>query len=361
MKRSLKTGYIVFVFFLWLIGLTSTVHAAARIDCPATSPGVVGTYYTYTFAGNGKSESWNLTSGSLPPGLNLSTSTGVLSGTPITSGSYTFTVTYSATNGTTTCTSTIVILLSSGCAFIGTSTGSILFDIDPTSAGPIYNSITTPVYFLCALGTTYTITYTSAQTLSGTKNSIPFTLSLAASGTSGTTNIPLLTTTSQILAANYRNAYAETDNSATNVTINWTGNTGSPIYAMVNASGTVINACSVSGSPALAFGTIDAVTNAGGATATVTSPTIMCTMGCAVTVTNDGGLNYSGTPRLNSGTNYISYNLGYTSSLSGAGGSADIGGSGTGHLAMGATIPAGSLDNARAGTYNDVITLTISY
>jgi spore coat protein U-like protein len=218
------------------------------------------------------------------------------------------------------------------------------------------------VDFLCASGTTYTVTYSPAQTLSGTKNSIPFTLSLAAGGTSGTSNIPLLTTTSQIFAANYQNAYAETDNSATSVIINWIGNTGSPIYATVNASGTVLNVCSVTGSPALNFGTLDAVTNAGGAAATVNPLSIMCTMGCSVTVTSNGGLNYSGTPRLkDSSTNYINYNLGFTSPLSGMGWATDIGVSGAGHLAMNATIPAGALDNVPAGTYSDTITLTITY
>jgi spore coat protein U-like protein len=81
----------------------------------------------------------------------------------------------------------------------------------------------------------------------------------------------------------------------------------------------------------------------------------------AVTVTNDGGLNYSGTPRLKSGTDYINYNFSSAGSLTGAGGTTDIGGSGAGKLNIGATMNAGALDNAPAGTYNDTITLTISY
>ncbi|MEN6420525.1 MAG: hypothetical protein ABFD76_01145, partial [Smithella sp.] len=217
----------------------------------------------------------------------------------------------------------------------------------------------------CVAGTTYTVSYTSAQVLSGTNNSIPFTLVLASGGTSSssTTDIPLLTTNSAIYAADYRNAYAETDSvTVSNVTINWTGNTGSPIYATVNASGTVINTCSFTGSPALNFGVIDAVVNAAGATATVTPPVLVCTTGAAVTVTHNGGLNYLSTPRLkDSSNNYINYIPGFTSPLSGAGASIDIGGSGAGRLSLSATIPSGALDAAPAGMYSDIITLTISY
>ena len=374
MKRNLKTGYIVVVFLLLLAGLAGTAHATVSItnpsSCPAPPPltsgnvGVSYTQYTFVAVGAGGTPAWSVVSG-LPPGLTLS-SGGVLSGTPTTVGTYTFPVTVAKEVGglgLASCSCTVVVI-GSGCNFDGTNIGVISFgNIDPSSAGPINNIITTPVNFKCASGTTYTITYTSAQTLSGTKNSIPFTLSLAAGDTSNssTTDISLLTTASQILAANYQNAYAETDNSTTNVTINWTGNTGSPIYATVNAGGTVLNTCAVTGSPALNFGTLDAATNAGGATATVTSPSIVCTMGDPVNVTSNGGLNYSGTPRLTSGSYYINYNFSFAGSFLGAGATMNIGGNGTGNLNMGATIPAGALDNAPAGTYTDTITLTISY
>ncbi len=60
-------------------------------------PGEVGTYYTFTYIATGSpTPTYAVTAGSLPPGLSL-TSAGVLSGTPTTAGSYTFTVT--ASNG----------------------------------------------------------------------------------------------------------------------------------------------------------------------------------------------------------------------------------------------------------------------
>ena len=168
-----------------------------------------------------------------------------------------------------------------------------------------------------------------------------------------------------ITQSQYVNAPAGTytNTSAVTVTIVGGGSTVTATLPVGGVSATVINSCSVAGSPALAFGTVDAATNAGGATATVTPPSIMCTMNDAVTVSNNGGLNYSGAPRMISGagTDYINYNFSSASSMTGAGGTTNIGGSGTGYLNLGATIPAGALDNAPTGTYNDTMTLTISY
>ena len=57
---------------------------------PGATPGVS---YSHTFQASGGAGpyTWSLVSGSLPSGLNLSPS-GVLAGTPATSGSYSFTV-----------------------------------------------------------------------------------------------------------------------------------------------------------------------------------------------------------------------------------------------------------------------------
>ena len=317
--------------------------------------------------------SWS--SSGLPTGLSLSSTTGTnntFSGTPTASGTYTFTVTVTGRTllgiNCGTVTNTYYITVNPRCRFSGGSTGSISFTIDPTLAGPIYDTVTQNVNFQCGPGTTYSYSISPSQpNLTGTSNTIPYTLSagqgLSAIGlnTSDSTLIPLLTALSQVLQANYQNAYAETDNSTETVTISWTGTAAGSIAATVTATGTVINACSVTGNPALNFGTLDAATNAGGATATVISPTIMCTKGDAISVTNNGGLNYSGTPRMKSGSGYLNYNFISAASMTGAGGTINIGGSGTGNLNMGATISAGALDNVPAGAYSDTVTLTINY
>jgi spore coat protein U-like protein len=373
--------YIAVMCFLSMMTAAGAAYAANPSILPAaiTDPvEFIAWSQVFTASGSVGIYNWSISAGALPAGLSFvgpctNTNTCTISGTPVVSGAYSFTlmVTDVGTpppplkSGTRTYSGTI----NPRCRFSGLSTGSIQFDstglINPTLAGPITNSVITQVNFQCGPGTTYSFNPVTPN-LSGALNTIPFTLGLAAAGLNVTdaTLVPLLTTTSQMTQANYQNARAETDTSGNiTVTINWTGAAAGSMNATVTASGTVQNVCTVTGSPALNFGAaLDAVTNAGGAAAAVTPPALKCTTGDSVTVLEDYGVNKLGTQhRLKSGANYINYNFGFSSPLSGAGGTLDIGGSGAGHLAMDASIPAGALNNAPAGTYTDTITLTISY
>ncbi|MDW8412838.1 MAG: putative Ig domain-containing protein [Acidobacteriota bacterium] len=82
-----------------------TITACPTITLsPASLPaGTVGTAYSQTFTATGGTApyTFSVSAGTLPPGLTLNSGTGVISGTPTTAGTYTFTVTATDTNGCT--------------------------------------------------------------------------------------------------------------------------------------------------------------------------------------------------------------------------------------------------------------------
>src|SRR6185503_13160897 len=74
---------------------TISVSSSLGITTPTTLPsGVVGVAYTLTLAAIGGTGPyrWALTSGSLPNGLTLSSSSGLISGTPANTGTFAFAV-----------------------------------------------------------------------------------------------------------------------------------------------------------------------------------------------------------------------------------------------------------------------------
>ena len=92
--------------------LSITVVPALTITTSSLPGGTVGSPYSQTLSATGgvPSYTWSLASGSLPPGLSLSASGGVVSGTPTTSGTYSFTA--RVTDGTQTATQPLQIVVS---------------------------------------------------------------------------------------------------------------------------------------------------------------------------------------------------------------------------------------------------------
>ncbi len=74
------------------------VTSEGRITSAASASGVIGTAFSYSLTTNYANSSYSV--GSLPPGLSVNTSTGLISGKPTTAGTYTVTVTASTANGT---------------------------------------------------------------------------------------------------------------------------------------------------------------------------------------------------------------------------------------------------------------------
>lgn len=167
-------------------------NAAPLINSAATGGGTVGlagTQYSITTSGtNGPIASYSIAAGSLPPGLALNTTSGVISGTPTTSGLFTFTVGATNTGGKT---GTLEITL------------TINPNTVPTISAPVQGSITK---LSIGIATAIQISANNPPLLSFavSQGSLPAGLSLnAATGLiSGTPTTPTDATTIAVTATN---------------------------------------------------------------------------------------------------------------------------------------------------------------
>jgi uncharacterized repeat protein (TIGR01451 family) len=124
--------------------ITLVVTAALTLTFPAPPSGTVGVAYTDTFtATNGTTPyTFSISSGTLPAGLTLNASTGVVSGTPTTAGTSSFTVKVTdAKSATATFATSITILSSMLTVAVTASTataapgGTVTYTITATNSG----------------------------------------------------------------------------------------------------------------------------------------------------------------------------------------------------------------------------------
>lgn len=378
--HRLRTYLIISSLAFLLAGLPNIVTAATTIynpaSCPAIlPPGSVAVPYSYTFAahGGGKSETWSILAGMIPPGTSLNPATGVLSGTPTTANTYTFTIQVAGTSMVS-CVCTLTI--GGGCAFVGANTGSISFiNIDPsTKPGPISATASSQISFTCESGLAYTVTASPASgwTMVSGGNSIPYTLGFLANGVGlGATPIALLTT-SNILQTDYANAAAGLYANIAPITlaVSWSGGSINATLPAGNVTGAIINNCLVTTAPGTMTFPIDP--SIPGTTSATISPDmqINCTKGDTVTI-SASSQNGGAAPAIKCttpaacGTSLIPYIFKILNSNAWPVSvpSASITGFGGAGLSLGLSGSVNSTDyaNAPVGSYADVETITINY
>lgn len=377
--------YIISIWLLALVaGIADVAYASSHITtpsiCPATlTQGTEGVSYSYTFRGNGGS-TWSIIAGIPPPGLTLNGTSGILSGTPSTSGTYSFTVQLLASGGTSdTCACTLTIV-GTTCSFVsGISSGAISFSsIDPSLSGTVYGTVTQQISFTCTISPiaySITVSPSSGWTLQSGSNTMPFTPGITGNGTYTGTPVNLLIASgsgaSSILQTNFNNAPAGLygNGSAITISVNFSG-LASPITATLpinSVSGTVISICTVSQSPGTLTFNIDP--SISGTTSATISPDmqIKCTRNSPVTISASSS--YGGaSPKMqctssgSCGTSQIPYTFKIMNSSSwpvsttGAG----FGGAGIA-MQISGSVSSSDYANAPIGTYGDTETVTISY
>ena len=126
--------------------ITLVVTASVTLTFPAPPSGVVGTAYTDTLtaAGGTAPYAFSITAGTLPAGLTLNASTGVMSGTPTTAGTSSFTVKVTDAKSTTTTFATSITILTSMLTIAVTTSaattapgGTVSYTITATNSGQV--------------------------------------------------------------------------------------------------------------------------------------------------------------------------------------------------------------------------------
>jgi spore coat protein U-like protein len=129
----------------------------------------------------------------------------------------------------------------------------------------------------------------------------------------------------------------------------------------VKSTASIANACQLGGTGAIAFGDLDQVTGAAKADVAATGYTLWCTKDYSASISiNNGGNESGGTRNLKNTTNadLIPYTLAWTTPVKGDGKSTDIA---TSKVGLKGTIAAGAYADVSAGSYDDTVTITISY
>jgi hypothetical protein len=212
--------------------LVATVTTGALTISGLPPSGTVNTAYSSTLTASGGTApyTWSVSAGALPPGIALGTASGILSGTPTTQGSYTFTVSAVDVNGI---------------------RGIATYTVNISAAGSTL-SLTTGTLPNGTVGTPYSATIgvtggTSPYSCAITSGTLPAGLALGASCLVSGTPTTAGTVTVMVKATDSSNPVQSTTGSET-ITISPTGVTltsgtlpngtvGTPYSATIGVSG----------------------------------------------------------------------------------------------------------------------------
>ena len=231
-----------------------TIAGALSITTPTSGlSGIFNSYYSLALsaAGGQSPLTYTITSGTLPTGLNLNSSTGLISGTPSATGSSAITVRAADANSQTASASFTIA--------IARSTQSIGFTISPTTAastGSGYSASITPTVTNAGSGSGAFAYAVSGGTATGCTISSPSTIGTLTASSSGTCQI----TATKPQDANYEQA------------------TTAQSFTFVFASASTLVITSTSG----VFGTGLTLTSSGGSAGGSTSYNTSTT-GCSIT------------------------------------------------------------------------------
>ncbi|MVA23104.1 putative Ig domain-containing protein [Agrobacterium vitis] len=340
----------------------------------ALTAATVGTAYSETVTASGGTSpySYAVTSGTLPAGLSLNTSTGEISGTPTAAANTSFTITATDANSATGSASYSLAVAADlpGAPTIGTAsagdTQATVSFIAPASDGG-------------AAITSYTVTASpggatasgsaSPITVTGLTNGTAYTFTVTATNSAGTGTASVASnsvTPSAVLQAPVANAVSETvaaNSSASAVTLNITGGTASSVavasaasHGTATASGTSITYMPTpgySGSDSFTYTATNATGTSSPATVTitVTVPTLVLSPSAGTLAAGTVGAAYSQTIAVSGGAEPYDYEF-----LSG---SLPAGLSVTSSGAAAARVLSGS--PSAAGTSNFTVKITDAY
>ena len=310
--------------------ISITVSPALTVTTTSLPNGVVGASYSQTLASSGGNGAitWSISAGSLPNGLSLASTTGVISGTPTAGGTSTFTVT--ATDSTTptaqTASKSLSITVGTGLA-VTTSTlpngvvgasysqtltssggnGTITWSI---SAGSLPNGLSLASATGIISGTpsangtsTFTVTATDSTTPTAQTASRSLSITVSPALTVTTTSLP-----NGVVGASYSQVLAS---SGGNGTITWSISAGSLPNGLTLTGNTISGTPSANGTSTFTVTATDSTTP----TAQTASKSLSITVSPALTVTTTSlpngvvGASYSQTLASSGGNGTITWSI----------------------------------------------------